>query len=332
MYRECLIMLSTRKLLTDVREVPDTWIFEYFARLDTRLDGTEVKIRSLFNANDRNPSMYIFWSQRLSKYWFHDFSTGKTGDAIKFVQELFNCSFTVACNIILTKYFTFTGNDLYTTIPRSTSNTKFRVSAYEVRKWNTDDANYWTSFHIGSRLLETYGVRALKGYVMQNEAGERFEVAGGYLYGYFSKAGMLYKIYRPKRINSKFIKVGNYLQGIEQLTNRRCLVLVSSLKDGLSLCSLQLDLDFVATDSENSLLDPTMVKELNTRYQMRMFTLLDNDEAGIKAMKEYRKRYNLSPILLSLEKDISDSVKKHGPLYVRDRLVPMIDRKLNECL
>ena len=75
-----------------------------------------------------------------------------------------------------------------------------------------------------------------------------------------------------------------------------------------------------------------MVKELNTRYQLRVFTLLDNDEAGIKAMKEYRKRYSLSPILLSLEKDVSDSVKKHGPLYVRDRLVPMIDRKLNECL
>jgi hypothetical protein len=113
---------------------------------------------------------------------------------------------------------------------------------------------------------------------------------------------------------------------MDQLKDRKCLLIVSSLKDGMSLQSLRLNLDFVAPDSENILLAPAVVEDLNRRYRKRVIVLLDHDEAGIKAMKEYRQRYGLNPLLLTLEKDFSDSVKKHGPIYVRDRLVPMIDR------
>jgi len=318
-------MLSTRTL--EVNEVPDRWIFEHFAGLKTRL-GAEVRIHSLFNPKDRTPSMYIFWSERLRKYWFHDFSTGKTGDAVKLVQELFQCPYADACRRIVKEYMTVPMWEP-TEIGSLVNGKKFQVKHYEVRNWNQEDAAYWTSFHIDSQLLESYGVRPLEGYSMENKEGEHFTTRGGYLYGYFTSEGRLYKIYRPKRVQGKFIKVSAYLQGADQLKDRKCLLIVSSLKDGMSLRSLGLEVDFVAPDSENSLVSPTVVQELKHRYTDKVLVLLDRDEAGINAMKEYRRRYALSPLLLMLEKDVSDSIKRYGPLYVRDRLVPLIDRKLN---
>lgn len=319
-------MLSTRAL--DVSEVPDRWVFEHFAGL--RLQGAEARIHSLFNPNDRTPSMYIFWSERLGKYWFHDFSTGKTGDAIKLVQALFECSYGDACSRIVKAYMIAPAWEPAVT-GSMVNGKKFQVTNYELRSWNQEDAAYWTSFHIDSHLLESYGVRPLDGYSMENKEGEHFTTNGGYLYGYFTGEGRLYKIYRPKRIQGKFVKVGAYLQGADQLKDRRCLLIVSSLKDGMSMRSLQLDADFVAPDSENSLLTPPVIDALKHRYKKKVFVLLDRDEAGIYAMKEYRRRYGLTPLLLALEKDLSDSIRRYGALYVRDRLVPMIDRRLNDA-
>jgi hypothetical protein len=156
-----------------------------------------------------------------------------------------------------------------------------------------------------------------------------FKVAGEFIYGYFTPSGDLYKVYRPKRTENKFIKVKDYVQGIDQLKDRKCIIVVSSLKDGLSLLSLGLDLDFVAPDSENSILSDMTVSELYDRYEGRMYTMLDNDDAGIKAMRKYQEKYGLSPILLTMAKDISDSVKAFNPGRVKRRVVPLIDRKLN---
>jgi hypothetical protein len=297
--------------------------------LEHKLDGSEVKIKSLFNPDDHRPSMFIFFSNRLQKWWFHDFSTGRSGDAIKLVMELCVCPFPQACSLIMAAFVKDGAKGDGLVADRLDRRKKFCVSDVEVRDWNAQDAAFWTSFHIDSDLLQAYGVRPLRGYVMTNTLNkdDQFLVEGGFLYGYFRKNGRVYKIYRPKRAECKFITVQNYLQGLEQLEDRVCLLLVSSLKDGLSLRSMQLNVDFVAPGSECSLLSANMLHELMERYEGRVFTLFDNDAVGIEAMKEYRKQYELSPVLLSLEKDVSDSVKKYGLMYVRNRLIPLIDRK-----
>jgi DNA primase len=60
--------------------------------------------------------------------------------------------------------------------------------------------------------------------------------------------------------------------------------------------------------------------------------MFDNDEAGIRAMQKYRETYNVSPILLDMSKDLSDSIRDHGAKEVRNRLVPMINRKISETM
>lgn len=323
-------MLSTRNLITDIRKVPQTWIFEYYAGLNCQLNGEKVNIKSLFNDKDRQPSMFIFWSNKYEKYWFHDFSSGKSGDAIRLVMELFGYTFGRACVEIKKDYARFLESNTYHINP-SVAAKKYTVTDHVTRDWNVLDAKFWTGYNISSALLEKYFVKPLDSYVMgnRNDPVDTFTISGQYLYGYFSPDGTLYKIYRPKSDSCKFIKVKDYVQGIDQLENRQCLIVVSSLKDGLSLKSLELDIDFIAPDSETIILDKIMVQEQFERYQGKMFTLFDNDEAGIKAMKKYRSLYNLQPILLSLSKDISDSIRDYSPQVVLKHLVPKINQKLN---
>ena len=324
-------MLTTKTLVTSVNEVPETWIFEKFAGLSERLNGNRVKIKSLFNPLDRKPSMYIFWSFKLGKYWFHDFSSGKSGNCIKLVQELHqNCSYADACRIIESEYSKFLKNDIYLpsqfNLPK-----KYRVSNYAIRNWNNLDAGFWTSYNIGSNLLDKYCVIPLSEYEMadENNPADHFTVSGDYIYGYFTADGKLYKIYRPKSLNSRFLKVRDYVQGLDQLQDKKCLLIVSSLKDGLSLCSLDLDVDFIAPDSESVMLPAELIYNLYDRYNGYIFSLLDNDKTGIKAMRKYKEKYLIKPILLTLSKDISDSCRDHGPISVRNNLVPKIDLKFN---
>ena len=83
-------MLRTKNLICHYSEVPNTWVFEHYLPLPERLHGQDVKIKSVFNPNDKTPSLFVYYSQTTTKYKFKDFSTGKQGDAITLVKELFN--------------------------------------------------------------------------------------------------------------------------------------------------------------------------------------------------------------------------------------------------
>jgi DNA primase len=53
--------------------------------------------------------------------------------------------------------------------------------------------------------------------------------------------------------------------------------------------------------------------------------MFDNDTPGITAMERYRELYQLPSVLLPMEKDLSDSVKKHGQKAVRQVLTPLLN-------
>jgi 5S rRNA maturation endonuclease (ribonuclease M5) len=156
-------------------------------------------------------------------------------------------------------------------------------------------------------------------------------IKGLYLYGYFKADGTLYKIYQPKTLDKKFIKVTNYLQGIHQCTGEKYLVITSSLKDVMSIKSLKLKhIDVIAPDSENTIIKSEVMEDLQKKYK-KIIVLFDYDEAGIKAMQSYKERYPfIEMALLPMSKDISDSIKDYGAKEVRNRLVPILDKKLHE--
>jgi hypothetical protein len=150
-----------------------------------------------------------------------------------------------------------------------------------------------------------------------------------YTYGYFRNDGSLYKIYTPKNTEKKFIKVENYIQGLEQL-NYDCkyLMITSSLKDLMSFVKLSIgNIECIAPDSENTMITSAVLKDLKAKYT-KIILLFDNDDPGINAAKKYKDLYDFNYVVLPLEKDLSDSVKIHGIEKVREVLFPLLKQTL----
>ena len=324
-------MFNTKNLVHDIKDVPVTWVFEKFCNLPEKLNGQDIKIKSMFNPKERTPSMCIYYHGDKQQYYFKDFSTGIGGSALDLVKQVNNYSYREACSIILEKYNDYIlhnngGYDVQTFKQAS----KYKVAEYVFRSWNTSDQYFWTQFNIGSRLLDEYHVKPLEHYTLLKEADgveNKLTIHGNYIYGYFKADGTLYKIYQPKTKDRKFLKVESYIQGSEQVKGNEFLVITSSLKDIMSLRSLKLPLDVVAPDSENTMIRKDIMEDYLERYK-RLVVMFDNDEAGIEAMKKYREKYPVELLLLPLSKDISDSMKAHGPKQVFRVLIPLLNRKL----
>jgi hypothetical protein len=149
-----------------------------------------------------------------------------------------------------------------------------------------------------------------------------------YVYGYFREDGSLYKIYMPKNLDKKFIKVENYTQGTDQLRHWAgldYLIITSSLKDLMAFRKLGIaGYQVIAPDSENSMLSKTSMQRLKQSFK-KIVVLFDNDAPGIAAAKKYQENYGVNYVVLDMEKDLSDSVKAHGLIKVKEKLVSLLD-------
>lgn len=326
-------MFQTKNLVHDIKDVPVPWIFEHFCKLKEKLNGDDVKIKSLFNPKERTPSMCIY-VHKSGEYKFKDFSTGKGGSALDLVKDLEDLSFHEACRLIVEQYndFVLHNNGGYD-VQEFKQASRYQVKSYEFREWNTRDQYYWTQFNIGSRLLEEHCVRPLQSYTLAKDyEGTPYclTITGNYLYGYFKQDGTLYKVYQPKTLDKKFIKVNDYIQGSEQLKDHKYLIITSSLKDIMAIKSLKIPVDVVAPDSENSMIRREVMKEYLEKYQ-KVIILFDFDEAGIKSSDKYKEMYpGVIPCILPMSKDVSDSIKDHGAKKVYHTLIPLINKKLSE--
>jgi len=325
-------MISTKTIIGGIEDVPREWIFEYYLNLKERLTGQDVKILSAFNSSDKVPSMFIYFDTVNAQYKFKDFSSGHQGDAIHLVTCLFNLgTFANTVNRIVTDYAAYVKDNNISVTVEHQFHDKYKVTDYEIRHWTNLDEAYWMSYKIGSKLLEHYNVSPLEFFTM-----EKTELDGSiksvkfnrkYVYGYFRNDGSLYKIYMPKNPEKKFIKVENYTQGSDQLTSSSCdaLIITSSLKDLMAFRKLGLvGYQSIAPDSENSMITKTGMHILKQRFK-KVIVLFDNDEPGIAAAKKYQENYGVSYVVLDMEKDLSDSVKAHGLIKVKEKLLSLLN-------
>lgn len=326
-------MISTKNLIYDLADVPREWVFEHYLNLTEKLTGQDVKMKSVFNTREKTPSMCIY-IDRNNIYKYKDFSSGNGGDAISLVQILFNLPTRGSASYkIIEDYNQHVLNNGYNPIKSYKQHSKFKVTDYEMRHWNTLDQKYWMGYHIGSRLLSRYNVVPLEYYVMtktdENDVVSSITIKGNYIYGYFREDGTLYKIYQPKVKESKFIKVRDYIQGTEQLVfDKPYLIITSSLKDLMAYQKLKIsNSEAIAPDSENTMIPENIMSSISSKYQ-KVCVLFDNDEAGIKAAEKYKSKYGFEYVVLELEKDLSDAIKVHGIDKVRDNLLPLLKQAL----
>ena len=326
-------MISTKNLITDLNQIPREWVFEYYLNLKEKLSGQDVKILSIFNARDKVPSMFIYYDVVSKSYKYKDFSSGNQGDSIELVKALFNMPTRGhATYKILNDYQIYIKNNTVAVVDIFYHD-KYKVVDYEMRHWTNFDQTYWMAYKIGSKMLDRYNVIPLSFFTMSKLGLDGVEISytfkKSYVYGYFRNDGSLYKIYMPKNTDKKFIKVENYIQGIDQLRyDCKYLLITSSLKDLMAFNKLGIsNIEAIAPDSENTMIGEKAIGELKPHYE-KIVVLFDNDDPGIKAAKRYKDKYGFNTILLPMEKDLSDSVKVHGIDKVREVLFPLLKEAL----
>jgi hypothetical protein len=326
-------MIFTKNLISDLKDVPKEWVFQHYLNLKEQLTGQDVKILSAFNAKDKVPSMCIYFDAVSNQYKFKDFSSGYQGDFISLVKKLFNLTMSQAIGKIITDYQKFILNKPDYKSEPVKFHDRFKVVDFEMRHWNNQDAIFWKSFKINSKMLQKYNVAPLSRFIMEkleeNNTVTSFNFEKAYLYGYFGNNGELYKIYMPKNFNKKFIKVKNYIQGSDQLSyTSKYLVITSSLKDLLCFNSLGIgNTESIAPDSENTMINESVMKKLTEQYT-KVIILFDNDEPGVKAAQRYKDKYGFDFISLDMSKDLSDSVKDYGIEVVRNKLFTLMKETL----
>ncbi len=329
-------MLKTKSIITDLKEVPREWVFEYYLLLPEKLTGQDVKIKSVFNPNDNTPSMYVYYANN-EVYKFKDFSTGKSGDSINLVMELFNLSTRgESAHKIMEdykKYLSINNDALDSRVLKRVS--RYKIVDFTPRSWTNLDEKYWTKFNISSKLLEFYKVSPISDFklskIEENGDVKEIVIKNYNMYGFFRTDGTLYKIYQPLVKDNKFFKIKDYIQGTDQLTMKvPYLIICSSLKDIMAFKNLGYrNAEAIAPDSENSLIQEHIINAYKLKYKS-IITLLDNDLAGIEAMKKYETLYKIPYVILNLSKDLSDSVRDYGIHKVREILTPLLKDKLNK--
>jgi 5S rRNA maturation endonuclease (ribonuclease M5) len=327
-------MISTKGAM-QFKDVPTTWIFEHYLNLTEQLDGQQIKIKSVFKT-EKTPSMIVYMDAFTMTYKFKDFSSSIQGDAITLVQSIFSIEDRASASFkILNDYKTYLGDNKSYKQPEIKIYENYKVSDYTIRHWSNFDQKYWGQYHIGSNMLEAYNVSPLEYYKMTRTELDgtvsEITINGLYLYGYFKSDGTMYKIYQPKNVNKKFLKLGNYTQGSQQLTlTKDYLVITSSLKDVMAFNKLAFNnVECIAPDSENTMIKESSIDKLKEKYKS-ICVLFDNDEAGINSMKKYKERYGLNYIILDMEKDVSDSIKVHGLQAVKEKLFPLLKKAIHE--
>lgn len=327
-------MISTKKNAVSISNVPVTWIYEYYLNLTEKLDGQQIKVKSAFKT-EKTPSMYIYVDANTMTYKYKDFSSGFQGDSISLIERMFNLDRRLATFKIIDDYKAYIDfNKLYDA-PEIKSYENYKVCDYTIRHWSNFDQKYWGDYHIGSKMLDAYNVSPLEYYKLSRVEPDgslsEIKITGFNLYGYFKNDGTLYKIYQPKILSKKFLKMANYIQGSEQLTlTKDYLVITSSLKDVMAFNKLGFNnVECIAPDSENTIIKETSIDKLKSKYKS-ICVMFDNDDAGKMAMQKYKERYGLPYIILDMEKDVSDSIKAHGLQKVKEELFPLLKKAIHE--
>tara|TARA_R110002020_G_scaffold190644_1_gene390213 strand:+ start:4311 stop:5252 length:942 start_codon:yes stop_codon:yes gene_type:complete len=310
------------RTIFNIDDIPSNWIFENYCNLNEKLYGQSVKILSMFNHKDTVPSMVIYVPNDDNKYLFKDFSSGTSGSGIKLVMSLFNLTRKEA----IIKIFDDYRSKENINISEIRTVEKYKVTSHEKRKWNVKDAKYWLKYNIDSDILEKYNVFPLKSFTLSKNIDGKineFKKEKGYIYGYFKNDGSIYKIYQPNSKNP-FFKVSSYIQGTEQLEYKsKTLIICSSLKDMMSLESLNFNVESIAPSSENTMIPKNQISSLILKYD-NIYTLFDNDEAGYRASDKYKNMYGIPSIHINLSKDISDSIKDFTASKVKNYINPLI--------
>lgn len=263
-------------------------------------DEVGKKFLSPFN-KENTPSCIVYPTNNY--LCFKDFSSGKSGNCFYLVQQLEQIGYKES---LLKIYKDF---NLKLDFNKKTESRIYKPKTTSIRiktvTWNNHYLNYWKQYGISLNTLNHFNIVPINYYWINYN---RFKVDFGFAYCFGNHK---YKILQPYDEEWKWISNTDTstVQGFNQINNPSEIIITSSLKD-IACIYENLGLQAIAPNSENAFLPQIVIDNL-LLSKKKITVWFNNDEAGIKAAKQYEK-YNFNIFIhdLSLPKDPSDIIKE----------------------
>jgi hypothetical protein len=170
---------------------------------------------------------------------------------------------------------------------------------------------FWDTHCVSSRQLFAERCYPLRGYYIDNEIIMSSRESDPVYVYQLEKGWQVYRPSQPRTRRFKSIDIGGVLFGYDIAQTGGDMFITSSNKDRIVLKSL--GYQAVAPSSE------TVHRPILERYpEMRLrwrniYVLFDNDEVGIRSMRELCKGTEMVPVVLrSAEKDPADIIRRWG--------------------
>lgn len=257
---------------------------------------------------EKNPSAGFFVS-KLNNILLKDFSTGEVISLFGFLKLKYNWTIPEALKHINSDFnlgYSYPKYDLTNSTPVIHKDIDLKEGQsvkIEVKRgsWSNAELNYWSEYNITKKSLDKFNVKPLQCYwITKNSNIYRFCREPGELLFVFSFGNAKYKIYRPfgnKKDNKWYSNVpGDMLMGYDELAwVGDVLIITKGMKE---LCILdELGYNVVALQGESMVISETLANTLLKRFE-RVYTLLDNDKAGLAGMARNQDLYGFKPIVL----------------------------------
>lgn len=295
-------------------------------------------------SNDSTPSFKFKVGNNYKLTW-KCFSTGKGGDLINLVSELYNLSFKDSINKIAHDYFKFNQNskveriNLYDNLKNSNININLDPTKIEVILFDKEPISfieYWKQFYIEKNLLDLYDIKACKEVWINDN-----------LYsGYTDKNIVIrylvnskYKIYKPfekKEFKWRTTFDSKCIFGFKQLDYSLDTIIISKSSKDVVVWRL-LGYNAITLPAESSRLWKELVEWLYSKFKY-VISILDNDQAGVKAMVKYKEDWNIPFIILpdlGIEyqcKDLAEIIFSVGYIETKVLVTELINNKINNKL
>lgn len=327
----------------DLSNIIEAYNLDDILRYATEYDIYSYYMGSQFNIGkvmksplrkDIHPSFGIFKSSTGSDLLWKDQATGKTGNVIKFVAELFGITVEESFDKIVTDVAEkrISNSDIGMKIQESYKRTKTIISIQRKNFTDVDDI-FWGQFYITREMLKKHNVYPIHTFWVNDVISNIFYTKEQPLYAY--KVFDKYQIYSPyaTRKNKFRTNCSPYdMYGLEQLPEfGNLLIITKSNKDVMVLD--RLGYNAIAPTGETTPIPSPVMLNIKMRFK-KIVILYDNDEAGIKGAKKLAMQEQINYIYIPKEyyikfgiKDISDFIKAYKVTRSKQLLKDLLNEK-----
>jgi hypothetical protein len=283
---------------------------------------------------DDHPSFGVFKSSTSGDLLWKDQATGKTGNVVQFVAELFHISTKEALCMITDniKSGKIALSEKGLSFKHSFSRTKTIISIQR-KNFSEIDDEFWEKYFITRDLLKKHKVYPIHTFWVNDVISNLFYMKDKPLYAYavYDKF-QIYSPYGSRKDKFRTNCTKYDIHGFELLPKYGDLLIITKSKKDIMVLD-RLGYTAIAPTGETTPIPKDVMDDLKQRFK-RIVILYDNDEPGINGAKKLSVTNGIEFTYIPIEyytkfkiKDVSDFIKAYKITKTRQLLKTILNEK-----